>query len=149
MKKYHTNLSKGRYLPDTEVFTSDSNLPQAIAHNLNIRTAHHDMILPCRMNLQPVNAAISAKASFDLAANKTVQNQLLISRDSTEQIVQLIWLYLAKEEERDDEQIKHELNYPFVAFIDGSGCCSGFTLDMLILFKKLSSQNNQSATNNN
>jgi hypothetical protein len=31
-----------------------------------------------------------------------------------------------------------------VVFLDGSGCCNGLALDMLILTKKLLSQNNKS-----
>lgn len=57
--------------------------------------------------------------------------QLLVSKKSNENVVQLILLYLYKEESQAN-----------LAFLNGSGVCNGLSLDLFILVKRLKSQNN-------
>jgi hypothetical protein len=127
-----TDLSQGIFYSDTELFI-DQSLPPAVIHNKNARNAHHDIILPTNQG----NIPISAKAFVNLAGADVIKKQLFLSKNSAETSNMLIWLYLGS---RDTE-----LKYQNVAFINGSGCCNGLALDMLILVKKLKTLNNTSS----
>jgi hypothetical protein len=133
MNKYEVNFSRGISLPTHEVFADVADLGFAVVHNRNIHNAHHDIILPARTNLGIVNIAVQAKASYDLAGQKTIKKQLLVSPTSSEQVQELFWLYLG--EKRREEMFES------IIFLDGSGCCNGLALDLLILVKKLRSEN--------
>ena len=131
MKKYQVNFSKGVSLPSSEVLANASDLGYSVLHNRNIHNAHHDIILPALTRIGIVNIAVQAKASFDLSDLKTMTKQLLVSPASSEQVKQLIWLYLGEK--------RREENFNTVVFLDGSGCCNGLALDLFILvmiFKK-------------
>ena len=113
------------------------NLPCAVVHNCNIHSAHHDIMLPCRIDGEDVNLPVSCKASLDLSRNSVIEKQLEISKVNEESVHLLIWLYLGNEAREERYQGK-------VVFLNGDGCCNGLALDMLILTKRLISQNNES-----
>jgi hypothetical protein len=126
---FQLDLSEGIFYPQIEAFVNDD-LPLAVIHNLNNHNAHHDIILSTNLGCIPV----SVKASFDYSVGKMNQ-QWLVSKTSSKNVIQLIWLYLGSlgKEERQEN----------VAFLNGSGVCNGLAIDMFILVKKLKSQNNQ------
>jgi hypothetical protein len=130
LAKFNLNLSNGILFPATEAFVNQ-NLPlTAIIHNKAHHGAHHDIILSTVMGA----IAISAKASFSFSAQK-LKEQMLVSKNSAENVTQLILLYLGG--------LKDEGRYTSVAFLNGSGVCNGLSLDILILVKKLKSSNNK------
>ena len=135
------DFSSGINLPSQEAFVNSADLPCAVIHNCNIKTAHHDIILPSKIQGPNgdilVNIPVSCKASFDLPGNKTIQNQLKISKQNDDLVYLLVWLYLGNDNREEKYQDK-------VVFLNGAGCCNGLALDMFILTKKLVSQNNQS-----
>ncbi|KAI8895715.1 hypothetical protein BC833DRAFT_659886 [Globomyces pollinis-pini] len=135
------DFSSGIDLPSQEVFVNSSSLPSAVIHNCNIQSAHHDIILPCKIQgLKgdiPVNIPVSCKGSFNLCSNQTIQNQLRISKQHDELVSLLVWLYLGNEKREEDYQGN-------VLFLNGDGCCNGLALDMFILTKKLNAPNNKS-----
>jgi len=131
LEKYTVDFSDGIFLPDEkEALSSSNNLPKAVIHNKEKHNAHHDIILPAILNGTQVNIAVQCKASFDLSQKKTIENQLLASKEGGAQSVQqLFWLYLGEE--------NREKQYPDVAFLNGSGCCNGLSLNLFQLLKKL------------
>jgi hypothetical protein len=133
------DFSSGMDLPSQEAFVNSTNLPSAVIHNCNIQSAHHDIILPSKIQGLNgdilVNIPVSCKASFDLSSNKTIQNQLKTSKQTDILVYLLVWLYLGNEKREE----KYQNN---VVFLNGDGCCNGLALDMFILTKKLISQNN-------
>jgi len=133
MNKYEVNFSQGISLPTQEVCTNTDGLEYAVVHNRKHHNAHHDIILPARTELETVNIAVQAKASFDLSDQTTITNQLLVTPTSLEKVKQLFWLYLGKKQKEE--------RFESIVFLDGSGCCNGLALDFLILLKKLRSQN--------
>jgi len=130
LAKFQLDLSEGIFYPSTEAFVNQ-NLPLAVIHNRNHQDAHHDIILPTNLGCIPV----SVKASFDYVTGK-MNEQRLVSKTSSTNVIQLIWLYLGS--------LNKEERQANVAFLNGSGVCSGLSIDMFILVKKLKSQNNQS-----
>lgn len=133
MNNYEVDFSQGISLPTQEVFADTTGLGLAVVHNKNIHNAHHDVILPARTSLGMVNIAVQAKASFDLSGEKTIMNQLLVSRKTVDPVQQLFWLYLGEN--------RREKSFDSIAFLNGRGCCNGLTLDFLISFKKLRAEN--------
>ena len=130
LKKYQVDFSEGIFLPDKGALSSSNNLPKAVIHNKKKHNAHHDIILPAISNDTQVNIAVQCKASFDLCKKKTIESQLLVSKEKEAQSVQqLVWLYLGEE--------NREKLYPKVAFLNGSGCCNGMSLNLFELLKKL------------
>jgi hypothetical protein len=142
LSKIFVDFSSGLDLPTEEALANSTTFPTAVIHNRNIRSAHHDMILPCQVQspnglMMRMNIPVSCKASFDLSGGKTIQSQLKVSKQSDEVVPLLIWLYLGKEKKEEKYQDR-------VIFLSGDGCCNGLALDMFILTKKLASQNNKS-----
>jgi hypothetical protein len=137
------DFSSGMILPEQESFVDSINMPNAIIHNLETHTAHHDIILPAKRNskvvkgLVSVNIAVSCKASFDLSSDKTIQSQLKVSKRNDAPVGLFIWLYLGNKTREEQYQDN-------VVFMNGSGCCNGLALDMFIMTKKLISLNNKS-----
>jgi hypothetical protein len=132
LKHFQVNLSEGVYVPEEEAFVNSNNLPKAIIHNAKNRSAHHDIILPTKTDA----LAISCKASFALSIGSIATRQQQISKNDYDTVDTLVWLYLG--------QSKAEINYDSeVVFLDGTGCCNGLAIDILILTKKLRSQNNE------
>jgi hypothetical protein len=109
LEKYQVDFSGGISLPDNQTFNA---LPMAVVHNKNIHNAHHDLILPAISSGIIMNIAVQCKASFVLSNNKTIEIQLLVSRE-------------------------REIQYKDVAFLNGSGCCNGLSLSLFELLKKL------------
>ena len=134
LAKFNVDFSEGIELRKKEVFVDTADLPtKAVIHNKNIHQAHHDIILPAILNGVQVNIAVQCKASFDLNGKKTIDSQLLISKQNPTQVHQLFWFYLGKEQ--------RELIYNHVAFLNGSGCCNGLSLNLFEMLKKLKSKN--------
>ena len=131
LKTYKVDFSEGICLPEEkEALSSCNNLPKAVIHNKEKHNAHHDIILPAISNNTQVNIAVQCKASFDLSKKKTIESQLLVSKEKDAQsIQQLFWLYLGEE--------NREKQYPTVTFLNGSGCCNRLSLNLFELLKKL------------
>jgi hypothetical protein len=135
------DFSLGLDLPGKEAFVNSTNLPPAVVHNCKIQSAHHDIILPAKVQGPNgdvrLNIPVSCKASFDLSSDKTIQSQLKTSKQNDEPVHLLIWMYLGSEKREENYQGK-------AVFLNGDGCCNGLALDMFALTKKLISQNNKS-----
>ena len=134
LANFKVDFSKGIELPEQECFANANNLPKAVIHNKNIHQAHHDIILPVILNGLQVNIAVQCKASFDLKGKSTIESQLQISKQNPDPVHQLFWFYLGKEQ--------RESSYKSVAFLNGSGCCNGLSLNLFEMFKKLKSKKN-------
>ena len=128
MSQFNVNLSEGILLPQTEAFVTDD-LNNGVIHNKLNNSAHHDIIIPTNLG----RVAVSAKASFNFNPGD-MNMQWQVSKTSNAKVIQLILLYLGS--------LEKEKKQPNVAFLDGSGVCSGLSLDTFILVKKLKSQNN-------
>ena len=126
------NFSEGIYLPEKETFANNTDLPKAVIHNKKIQQAHHDIIIPATSSDGQVNIAMQCKASFELSGKRSIESQLQISKQDGDKVYQLFWFYLG------DEQ--RELSFESVAFLNGSGCCNGPSLNLFELLKKLKSK---------
>ncbi|KAI3656133.1 hypothetical protein MP638_000601 [Amoeboaphelidium occidentale] len=126
------NLSEGILLDRMEHFVDEEKLAKAIIHNCNIRTAHHDFILPSDKGLIPV----SSKYSTTLRVND-IEAQRLTRKGSNKRVQLLIWLYLGN----DNQEMLYDNS---VIFMNGSGCCSSLSLDIFVLVKKIRSEMNRS-----
>jgi hypothetical protein len=129
------NFSAGIALPRPELFVDSPNLPNAVIHNRNTSSAHHDIILPATKNKASFNIAISCKASPTLANTGVIDIQRQISKLNINSVELLVWMYLGND--------GREGIYPDDAFGNGAGCCNGLAIDMLILLKRLASHNNK------
>ena len=128
------DFSLGIMCAEKEMFVNSVELPKnAVTHNCETRSAHHDIILPAVQNGGAFNIAVSCKASFSLKFDK---RQLKVSKKDGAHVDLLIWLYLGNEKKEE----KYSEN---VVFMNGYGCCNGLALDMFILIKKLTSLNNR------
>ena len=137
LSNVEVDFSEGICLPNNQYFVNTENLPPAVIHNVNTKSAHHDIILPAKLSENKgIVIAVSCKSSFKLSGDKTIQEQLQISKKDKKKVDLLIWLYKGPGEAR-------EAKYQNVVFLNGAGCCNGLALDLLILTKKLTSQNNQ------
>ena len=135
LANFNVDFSAGIDLPEQEVFANANNLPKAVIHNKNVHQAHHDILLPAISNDSQINIAVQCKASFDLKGKSTIDSQLQISKQNTDPMHQLFWFYLGEE--------SRESNYGRkVAFLNGSGCCNGLSLNLFEMFKKLKSKKN-------
>ena len=133
------DFSSGIYLPQSEATPLTEKLPLAVIHNRLIHNAHHDILLATNKGFIPV----SAKASFALSDKNVISSQLQIKRKPENDSVAvplLIWLFLGASENTSAET---RSKYPNVAFIDGSGVCSGVSYDKIVYFKKLKSEDYQ------
>ena len=63
LQSLNVDFSEGIYLPTEVCYVNSEGLRNAVIHNINIRTAHHDIILPTTSSA----IAVSCKASFSLS----------------------------------------------------------------------------------
>ena len=134
LAKFNVDFSEGIELRKKEVFVDTADLPKAVIHNKNVHKAHHDIILPAISEGLQVTIAVQCKASFDLQTKSTIASQLQISKLNPNPVHQLFWFYLG--------EVSRESNYEGVAFLNGSGCCNGLSLNLFEMLKKLKTKKN-------
>ncbi|KAI9314000.1 hypothetical protein BDR26DRAFT_887438 [Obelidium mucronatum] len=133
---FRVNFSAGIKTSDTQI-TVNTEIINAVGHNVKCHNGHHDIILPGILSSGiKSNIPFQCKASFDLSSKSVIESQLHDMPHSNTNVVQMFWLYLGK-------GVSREALFPQIAFLNGSGCCNGMSLDCLILVKKLQARNNE------
>ena len=116
------DFSQGIHYPErTAATVSDVNLPPAVIHNMQIPSAHHDIILPTDNG----NVAISVKPQ--MAKPGEVDKQLKIDKSSQE-AARLIWFYLG-----DELNIK-------LPILNGFSVCNRHAIETLLFWKRLNNK---------
>ena len=130
LSKATVDLSDGIARPSTQRKITKK-LSRSVIHYVNLKTAHHDIIIPTGLGPVPVQV----KATFNLNPPADICKQLLVSRNSTESTPALIWVYLGHDEK--------ENQYPNVAFVSAKAVCSDHEIDLLDFAKRLRAANNR------
>jgi len=128
---FSVNLSEGVIVPEKEVTVRDI-LSKAIYHNSQ-QNAHHDIIL----SANPNNIAIQCKYSFYDPGGDAISSQLVGCK-------YLLWFYLGCDEDSSDapknyktEMVISALKENQLGFLNGAGCASPLSIDLLILLKEI------------
>jgi len=132
LEKFSASLSNGIITPSDEVTVNDT-LNNAVYHNLNVQNAHHDIIL-CA---SPHNIAIQCKNSLADPKGDTVKKQLT-------NCTHLLWFYPGFDEEdttgpKDYRTriVKDAIEEKKLGFLNGAGCVSLLTIDMVLVLKRI------------
>jgi hypothetical protein len=124
------DFSQGLNLPLTGEVVGSKTLAHAVTWNVELRNAHHDLILYSKQGSIPVQL----KYSFDTPTTYQLDDQLKVHRNGQETVDKLIWVSLA-----DLPEIRRKLPQYLdrVVFLNGSGVCNGMSWDMLCSFKRV------------